>query len=128
MITLDDSNFILYAASNYDNPTCYDMEEFEDDLKRFKYLKRLFNKFKESGDFKDRLVLNHLIVLFNVFGHKATVRMLFFKLPEYHSEIKTILTYMGVMPDRIVGIKDKTIVDDEIEINRIILDILQNES
>lgn len=127
MITLDESNFILYAASNYDNPTCYDTEEFEDDLKRFKYLKRLLNKFNESGEFKDRLILNHLIILFNVFGHKATVRMLFYKLPEYHSEIKTILTFMGVMPDRIDGIKDKVIVDKDIEINRVILDILSND-
>lgn len=127
MITLDDSNFILYAASNYDNPTCYDTDEFQDDLKRFKYLKRLLNKFNESGDFKDRLVLNHLIILFNVFGHGATVRMLFFKLPEYKSEIKTILTYMGVMPDRVDGVKDQIIIDEEIEINRVILSILQND-
>ena len=62
MQKLDESNFILYAAAHYDNPQCYDTDEFYDDLKRFKYLKRLFNRYKETGELKERLILNHLIV------------------------------------------------------------------
>ena len=68
MQKLDDSNFLLYAAANYDNPQCYDTDEFYDDLKRFKYLKRLFNKYREANELKERLILNHLTVLFIVFG------------------------------------------------------------
>ena len=56
MQQLDDSNFMLYAAANYDNPQCYDTDEFYDDLKRFKYLKRLFNRYKETGELKERLI------------------------------------------------------------------------
>ena len=65
MQQLDDSNFMLYAAANYDNPQLYDTDEFYDDLKRFKYLKRLFNRYKETGELKERLILNHLIVIYN---------------------------------------------------------------
>ena len=63
MQKLDDSNFILYAAAHYDNPQCYDTDEFYDDLKRFKYLKRLFNRYKETGELKERLILNHLVLM-----------------------------------------------------------------
>ena len=62
--TLDNSNFLLYAAKHYDNPQCFDTKEFYDDLKRFKYLKRLFNRYKETGDLKERLIINHLQILY----------------------------------------------------------------
>ena len=68
MQQLDDTNFMLYAAAHYDNPQCYDTDEFYDDLKRFKYLKRLLNRYKETGELKERLILNHLTVIYNVFG------------------------------------------------------------
>ena len=80
MQQLDDSNFMLYAAANYDNPQCYDTDEFYDDLKRFKYLKRLLNRYKETGELKERLILNHLTVIYNVFGSTPATRLLFFKL------------------------------------------------
>ena len=67
MNKIDESNFILFAAQSYDNPQCMDETEFFDDLKRFKYLKRLFNKYKENGELKERLVLNHLTILYNLF-------------------------------------------------------------
>ena len=85
--TLDDSNFVLYAAKHYDNPQCYDVEEFHDDLKRFKYLKRLLGKYEDTGELRENLILNHIIVLYNVFGEAAT-RMLFFKLVGYYSYLK----------------------------------------
>ena len=66
--SIDESNFLLFAAKNYDNPQCHDILEFQDDLQRFKYLKRLFSKYEETGKIKERLVFKHLIVLYNVFG------------------------------------------------------------
>jgi len=78
MQQLDDTNFMLYAAAHYDNPQCYDTDEFYDDLKRFKYLKRLLNRYKETGELKERLILNHLTVIYNVFGSTPATRLLFF--------------------------------------------------
>jgi len=78
--TLDNSNFLLYAAKHYDNPQCFDTKEFYDDLKRFKYLKRLFNRYKETGDLKERLIINHLQVIYNLFGVEPSTRMLFLAL------------------------------------------------
>ena len=104
MQKLDDSNFILYAAANYDNPQCYDTDEFYDDLKRFKYLKRLFNRYKETGELKERLILNHLIVIYNVFGPTPATRLLFFKLEGYYDLLKPFLMLMNQMPEIVYGI------------------------
>jgi len=107
--TLDDSNFVLYAAKHYDNPQCYDVEEFHDDLKRFKYLKRLLGKYEDTGELRENLILNHIIVLYNVFGDAAT-RMLFFKLVGYYSYLKPFLVLLDRMPDVLVGIGFSTSV------------------
>ena len=81
---LTEPTFLLYAMKNYDNPQCTDMSAFEEDMKRFQYLRKLFSRYKQDGDLKERLILNHLIVIYNVFGVDAT-NMLFLKLHEYHS-------------------------------------------
>lgn len=81
--TLDDKNIILYAAKHYYKPNIIDAEEFYDDLKRFMYIKRLFNRYSKSGDISERLILNHLIVIFNVFDVVPSLRML-----EHHIEAK----------------------------------------
>ena len=99
MNKIDESNFILYAAQCYDNPQCMDESEFFDDLKRFKYLKRLFNKYQESGELKERLVLNHLVVLYNLFGNEGTTRMLFFKLKNYLDILKPFLVMLERLPE-----------------------------
>ena len=78
--TLDESNFLLYAARNYYSPRCIDAEEFYDDLNRFKYIKRLVNRYKNGGDLGERLILNHITVLMNVFGYEAGLRMLEYKI------------------------------------------------
>jgi uncharacterized radical SAM superfamily protein len=101
---LDDTNFLLYAAKHYDNPECFETLEFYDDLKKFKYLKRLLNRYKESRDLKERLVLNHVVVILNLFGDEAAVRMLFFKLLNYKDELYTILSYMRRMPPEVKNI------------------------
>ena len=96
---LDESNALLYAAKHYDNPQCYDTIEFYDDLKRFQYLKRLFNRYKETGELKERLVINHIIILYNVFGDAATP-LLFYKIDsEFWSIVKTFVIYLGRLPE-----------------------------
>lgn len=76
---LTDENFLLYAAKYYYKPSCIDAEEFYEDLKRFKYLKRLINRYQETGVLSERLMLNHIIIIFNVFGIKPGLKMLEFK-------------------------------------------------
>lgn len=97
---LTEDNFQLFAAKYYDNPQCLSLEEFEDDTARFKYLKRLLRRYKESGDIQERLVLNHLIVIYNVFGIPAANRMVFFKIEEeLWSPLKTFLVYLNYLPE-----------------------------
>jgi|TARA_B110000914_G_C15488744_1_gene459442 hypothetical protein len=112
MITLTDDTFLVYAIKNYNNPECTGMSDFEDDVKRFKYLKRLFNRYETSEVLSDRLIINHLIVLYNVFDVAATT-MLFYKTEERHWPIlKTFLVFLNRMPmEQIVtgGVKDTDI-------------------
>jgi len=90
-------NFSAYALKHYDDPQCEDMEDFEEDLRRFRYFKRLLHRYYESGEMRERLMLNHLIILFNVFGYEPCMRMLEFKIKEqrYWCSIKTMLLYLG---------------------------------
>ena len=95
---LNDDNFLIFAIKHYQNPSCTGMAELEDDLKRFKYLKRLFNRYEKTGEPNERLIINHLVLLYNVFGKQAT-DMLFFKLEEkYWSNLKTFLVFLNRMP------------------------------
>lgn len=98
--SLNDENFTLYAVKNYDNPQCHSMQEFEEDLTRIIYLKRLFRKYKRSGELRDRLILNHLITFYNVFGIDAATRMLFYKMDtDLLSLLKTFLIYLHYLPE-----------------------------
>lgn len=81
---LTEDNLFLYAAKHYYNPQFSDIEEFHEDLKRFKYIKRLANRYLETGELAERLMLNHLIIVFNVFGVEAGLNILEFKLEERH--------------------------------------------
>lgn len=112
MLQLNEDNFLMYAIKNYYNPGSMGMAELEDDLKRFKYIKRLLNRYKTYGEINERLVLNHLVVLYNVFGD-ATTDMLFYKIDkEYWSDLKTYLVYLHRMPLETVvspGIKETDI-------------------
>jgi len=95
---LNDDNFMIFAIKNYRNSSCTGMAELEDDIKRFKYLKRLFNRYEKTGEPNERLILNHLTLLYNVFGN-ATTEMLFFKLEEkYWTNLKTYLVYLNRLP------------------------------
>lgn len=94
---LTESTFVLYAIKHYDNPQCTEMAEFEEDMKRFQYLRKLFSRYRLDDDLKERLILNHLIVLYNVFGSQAT-NMLFMRLHEYHQYLKPFVEYLNFMP------------------------------
>jgi len=99
MVELNEENFLIYAIKNYDNPECKSMAEFEEDLSRFVYLKRLFRKYHKTGELKERLILNHLITFYNVFGVQAATRILFYKIePELHYILKTFLVYLNYVP------------------------------
>ena len=96
--TLTKDNIILYAIKHYQNPSCQGMEEFYDDMKRFKYLKRLFKKFSKTGILKERLIMNHIIVLANVFGPEAVKVLLFFKIDQmFWPQLKTFLIFLNYM-------------------------------
>lgn len=96
---LTEENFVIFAMKHYDNPACRGMAEFEDDLKRFRYLKRLFRKYTAGKGLKERLIVNHLVVLYNLFGPEPTTRMLFFKIEKrYWSQLKTFLVFLNIMP------------------------------
>ena len=86
----------MFASKHYDNPQCSDITEFEEDLKRFQYLRKLFGRYRQDNDLKERLILNHLIIIYNVFGFEAT-NMLFMKLHEYHDYLKPFVEYLNFM-------------------------------
>lgn len=114
---INDVNFLLYAAKHYDSPFP-DTLEFYEDLKRIVYIKRLFNIYVEKKDLKERLVLNHLIILYNVFGYHVTP-MLFLKLQGHESILKTFLTFLSKMPDTVegLGIPPRSINNSEISMD-----------
>jgi hypothetical protein len=90
----------LFAKRNYNNPSDVNRKEFDDDMKRFKYLKRLFRKYDISKEFKARLIINHIIILANIFGIDASTTLLFFKIDKQHwSILKTILIFLNYIPE-----------------------------
>jgi hypothetical protein len=97
---LTNDNIVMFAIKHYDNPQCEGESEFQDDMKRFKYVKRLLRKYKDSGELKERLILNHLIVIFNVFGPDAGSTLLLFKIePEFWDVLKTFMLFLNTLPD-----------------------------
>lgn len=123
---VDDTNFVIYAAKYYDNPQSFDTLEFYEDLARFKYLKRLFNRYEEYGELKERLILNHLIVLYNVFG-PVTTKLLFFKLYDYLHYLKPFMILLGYLPDVVhgVGHENKTIITSDVPMDEKIVEVLR---
>jgi hypothetical protein len=120
---LEESTFLLYAAKYYDNPQCSSVEEFEEDLKRFQYLRKLFGRYKQVGELKERLILNHLIVLYNCFGLETT-NMLFMKLEEYHTFLKPFVEYLNYMP-QYIEYDTKIIIASNIQTDKNIEEMLR---
>jgi len=123
---LTDENFLMYAMQNYENPQCISIDDFHDDLLRIKYVKRLLNRYKETGELKEQLILNHMIVLYNVFGVEACTRMLFFKIDSHlWSYLKTFLVYKHYMPNKISGVSEHDVIDSDIPLDIGIIKILR---
>jgi len=125
---INEQNFLFYAAKFYSNPQCYSEDEFKEDLDRFKYLKRLFNRYVETGDLKERLILNHLIPLYNVFEVEPCTRMLFWKLRGFEKQLKPFLMLLGYLPETIKGVGDKSniIRTVDISLDKEVVNILRN--
>lgn len=122
---LTESNFLLYAAKHYDNIQCCDTEEFYDDLKRFNHLKRLLGRYEEKGELRERLIINHLVILFNVFNDHAT-RMMCLKLYDHLESLKPFLVLMNRMPDRIYNVGEHDIIySSDIKMDQKIVDVLR---
>lgn len=121
---LNEDNFLIYAMKCYSAPHCI-MSEFEGDIKRTKYLKRLFRRYKVTKSLKERLILNHIILLNNVFGTEATARILFYKIDDRDYDIlKTFLDYLNIMPDVVRGVHGKNIYSSDIPLNKDIAEVL----
>lgn len=124
---LNERNFLLYAMKYYDNPHCVDVEEFNDDLRKIRYIKRLLNQYITEGNLKERLVLNHLIVFYNVFPPRVATRILFQKMEEELWPIlKTFLIYLSYMPeDRIESVNGQSIRTTDIGMDQAVIDKLR---
>ena len=120
---LTEDNFLMYAMHHYDNTQCVSIEEFNDDLKRFLYLKKLFSRYKNELDLKETLILNHLIVIYNIWGDNAT-SMLFHKIDkEYWGVLVTFLVFLNRMPEEVPQFKIKLA---EIQLDEYVISILRN--
>lgn len=111
---LTNENLFLYAAKHYTNPNFSDIDEFYEDLKRFKYIKRLANRYLDQGELAERLIMNHLVVVFNVFGIEATLNILELKLDKRHwPVIKPFLIFLKyIKNDQLTDITmDRLVVD-----------------
>lgn len=123
---IDNSNFSLYAAKYYDNINCVNNDEFEDDLNRIKYIGKLFKRYKETGNLKERLILNHLIILYNVFHPPACTKMLCLKLNDYLPYLKPFLAFLNYWPDKIENVDNITIIGSYIHCDKEIINRLKD--
>ena len=124
---LTNDNILIYAVKAYDKPNCI-MSEFKEDMKRFNYLKRLFKRYRKVGELREQLVLNHLVVICNVFGPEVATRLLFFKMSkDDYSALKTYLLFLSCMPERVKGIKGHDIISSEIPVDMAIANILRTK-
>ena len=115
---LNEKNYVHYAMKYYMNNQCTSVEEFNEDLNKVKYVKRLFNRFLETGELRTNLIMNHLIVIYNVFETEAATRMLFFKVEKrFYSILKPFLLFMERLPKVVKGIDGKDVVVNDIPLN-----------
>lgn len=115
---LNEDNYLMYTMREYNNIQCTDIEEFYDDLKKIKYIKRLFNIYKNNGQLKERLILNHLIIFYNVFNVESGTRILFYKIEkDFWPMLKTFLIFLDRMPDTIESIRGVTVRSSDIQLD-----------
>jgi len=122
---LNDDNFILYAAKAYEKPFAI-QAEFDEDLNRILYIKRLLTKYHSTGLLKERLLLNHLIIFYNVFGIEASSKLLWLKLDQKDWQvIKPFLLFLNLLPKQIQGVRGLTIETDTIGLDQKVVEILR---
>ena len=115
---LNEKNYLHFAMRFYDNRQCTSVEEFNEDLNKIKYVKRLFNRFLETGELRTNLILNHLIVIYNVFENEAATRMLFFRVEKkFYSILKPFLIFLNRLPEKVKGIDGEDIQTNHIPLN-----------
>ena len=115
---LNEKNYLHFAMRFYDNRQCTSVEEFNEDLNKIKYVKRLFNRFLETGELRTNLILNHLIVIYNVFENEAATRMLFFRVEKkFYSILKPFLIFLNRLPEKVKGIDGENIQTNHIPLN-----------
>lgn len=124
---LTEKNWLLYAAKHYSNPGCSDLKEFLEDLKRIKYIKKACTRYETSGELKERLILNHLVILNNVFGPEALPRILFLKMEKQMKYIKPFMIMLHIWPDIIwnIGKEGKSYYTDAIPMDQRIINALR---
>jgi hypothetical protein len=124
---LNNDNIMMYAVKAYDKPNCI-LSEFKEDMKRFNYLKRLFKRYRKYEELREQLVLNHLVVICNVFGPEVASRLLFFKMAkDDYPALKTYMLFLNIMPDRVRGIKGQDIISSDIPIDYAIAETLRKK-
>lgn len=111
MQILTEKNIIIYLAQNYNNLQCSSTEEFDEDIKRFKYIKKLITRYIKNGTLKERLILNHLIILNNVFNTEILCRVIYLKMEKQMKYVKPFLIYLGLCLDNIVNVKKEQKID-----------------
>jgi hypothetical protein len=126
MEILTDRNFLIYAAQNYSNPCCHSTAEFIEDLRRIKYVKKLITRYVETGELKERLILNHLIVLSNTFRPEPLCRMLCLKAEQHLPYVKPFLVFLDICIVNILNVKtQRNIATDDIAMDQNIIDKLR---
>jgi hypothetical protein len=123
---LTESNFILYCAKHYDGRYCSSINDFNEDLKRIRYIKKLITRYCTKKDLKERLILNHIIILNNLFGPTVTCRILYFKLKKQFKYIKPFLVLLQILPARLYNINTEKVIDmDMIPMDQHIVEVLR---
>lgn len=123
---LTDENFLLFCAHYYDNSKYTSTEEFVEDLNRIKYIKKLITRYVEGDELKERLILNHIIVLNNCFGAEILCKILYLKLNAQLKFIKPFLVLLNILPDKIYNVNDEVVIDTNlIEMDQNIVNLLR---
>jgi len=122
---LNENNVLLYAAKCYDKPNCI-QSEFDEDYKKFRYIKRLLNRYRLTGVLKENLLVNHLILTQNVFGIEASTRILFFRIDKRDwNALKTLLIFTSAMPKVVKGVCGQDIISSDIALDLNLVEILR---
>lgn len=123
---LNDENYLRYCAKYYRNPQCTDAGEFFDDIQRIKYIKKLITKYIMKDELNERLILNHIIILNNVFPPTVVCKLLFFKLYDQMQYIKPFLVLLNILPDVLYNVGNRKVINtDEIQMNQHIVNVLR---